>query len=43
MAKSNWKDHLITKLEEYDCSAVVGAGGDDEDGAGGAAGGKFGI
>lgn len=42
MAKGNWKDHLITKLEEYDCSAVVGAGGDDEDGAGGA-GGKFGI
>lgn len=46
MAKGSWKEHLITKLEEYDCSAKVGGGGgggDDEDGEGGAggAGGKF--
>jgi hypothetical protein len=47
MAKGSWKEHLITKLEEYDCSAKVGggSGGDDEDGEGGAggggAGGKF--
>jgi hypothetical protein len=39
MAKGNWKDHLVTKLEEYDCSAVVGsAGADDDDSANGSSG-----
>lgn len=29
--KGNWKDHLVTKIEDYDCSGTVEEGKEDDD------------